>query len=211
LYNDFFTRKVLVIAPHYDDEVIGCGGTLIKYREYIKELVVVHLTYDDVRLQEFNHVKNIMQVNKHFGLTYKDGFLADHYKDCVLDLIKIIQMEKPDIVFVPHRQDKHVDHVTTSMITDDAVGKARYWSSFFELSPHKVSHVLEYEIWHPQSDVSITVDITNEFSKKLKLMESYRSQLGFPYLCYIDAISTWRGLIHQKQGKVEAFHLLSVY
>lgn len=50
-------KKIMIIAPHFDDEIIGCGGTICKYRDTFSKLCIVHMTSDDVRINEFEKIK----------------------------------------------------------------------------------------------------------------------------------------------------------
>lgn len=51
---DLAEKKIMIIAPHMDDEVIGCSGTLLANRSKISEIIIVHMTYDERRFSEFN-------------------------------------------------------------------------------------------------------------------------------------------------------------
>ncbi|MEK3661929.1 hypothetical protein BSK49_10840 [Paenibacillus odorifer] len=202
-----FEKNIMVIAPHYDDEIIGCGGTLIKYRDEIKELSVVHLTKDSIRQQEFMCIQDQLGVSDHFHLDFNDGYLLEQYKECVIQLIDIIQNKKPQILMIPHRIDSHPDHQAAYKIAMDAIEKARYWNPKEGGGCHKVSYILEYEVWFPQKEVSVVVDVTENIEIKKSLMNLYKSQSVFPYPKLIETLNGWRGLIHQRGGMIEAYHV----
>src|SRR2546426_12131813 len=44
LITSFRERRVLVLAPHMDDEVLGCGGTLLQHARVGAQLTIVYLT-----------------------------------------------------------------------------------------------------------------------------------------------------------------------
>ena len=60
-------------------------------------------------------------------------------------MIEIIQSEQIDVVFIPHAEDNHLDHIATHEIAMDAIGKARYWST--QNQTCHVKDVFEYEVW----------------------------------------------------------------
>jgi hypothetical protein len=58
---------------------------------------------------------------------------------------------------------------------------------------------------------SMVVNISDVFHTKCELMRFYMSQINsFPYVEYINALNTWRGILHHRQGQAEAFHILSL-
>jgi LmbE family N-acetylglucosaminyl deacetylase len=196
-------KKIMIIAPHFDDEIIGCGGTICKYRDTFSKLCIVHMTSDDVRINEFEKIKKMLKCNCHYQLDAEDGFISDSKKQCVLSLIEIVQKEKPDIVFVPYSRDNHVDHIATNRIAIDAIEKARYWKTQF--AAWKTPFILEYEVWSFQEEVSEVVDITECINDKLDMMRVYQSQLDFDYVNYILYCNGYRGLLFNKKGFSECF------
>lgn len=192
-----------------DDEVVGCSGTILLNRESILELIVVYFTDDVKRIIENNSVGDKMRINKQYNLHLKDGFVAQGYEDGVCQLINIVQKEHPDIVFIPHSKDAHVDHIATHNIAMDALNKARYWKTEYDFwSPE---YVFEYEVWSFLENVSEVVDISAVFEQKLELMSMYQSQLkDYDYLNYIQYINGYRGLLYNKNGKAECFMLRKV-
>lgn len=200
--------RVLVLAPHYDDEIIGCSGSLLKYRKSISNLTIAHMIKSDERESEFKKVSEILNPDKHYIFNLEDGFLEQCYKQAVLELIEVIQKDKPDIILMPHENDNHRDHKTTYRIGLDAIEKARYWNR--KKDEHKVSHIVLYEVWSFMENVSAIVDITDYIKIKKKLMGYYESQLSFPYMEYVNTINGYRGLLHNRYGKAEAFRVISI-
>lgn len=205
---DFSGRTVMIISPHMDDEVIGCSGTITLFRKEINRLIIVHMTEDESRIVEYQEINKLLQVDNHYELCLEDGFIEENYKQAVLKLIEIIQEEKPQLIFIPHSDDNHVDHIATHRIAIDAIEKSRYWND--ESRHHNVQDILEYEVWSFQKKVSYVVDISLVINQKIQLMEVYSSQLDFDYLRFIKYINGYRGLLHNKKGYAECFNLRSV-
>ena len=187
-----------------DDEIIGCSGTMILNRDFMSKLVVVYFTDDRNRKEENNKVANALKIDKQYCLFLKDGFVSQSYEIGVNQLIDIIQIERPDFVFVPHGKDNHVDHIATHNIAMDAIGKARYWQT--EHNVWKIKYIFEYEVWSFQENVSEVIDVSSVFDLKLALMKLYNSQLiDFDYLSYIQYVNGYRGLLYNKKGFAECF------
>ena len=212
MLNAHFSGSVLVIAPHFDDEVIGCGGTLLRFRSQIERLTIVHITAASERREaEFGNVRTVLPIDEHYALQQEDGFCGKNSSELILSLVRVIQLESPDVVFVPHEREAHADHRTAWWLTRDAVEKARYWKSDPPASTHRVQLLLAYEVWTPLSDPSFVCDVTEHFERKCSLLRFYESQLeDFPYVDYVRAFNGWRGLAHHRRGQAEAFAVRSI-
>jgi LmbE family N-acetylglucosaminyl deacetylase len=178
--------KILIIAPHPDDEVLGCGGTIAKYKEKNDKiyLCIVTKAYTPDWSEEFlkNRPKEIAKSNKILGIHHT--FFLD-YPTVKLDTIpqkelndaisKIINTVKPEVVYIPFKSDLNKDH---QIVCE---------SSLVALRPHnhKVKKILSYEIlatteWGgmPESFTpTVYIDITDTFSIKIEAMKAYKSEL----------------------------------
>ncbi len=207
---DEIFQRVLVIAPHFDDEVIGCAGTICKFREQITRLAIVHLTdATNERKKEYAEVQKILTPDQSYSLSLRDGFLLQNYEEGVTNLTNIIQRERPTLIFVPHSHDQHPDHKAANIIGIDAISKSRYSN---QNNVHYVAKtIFEYEVWFPIKSPSVTIDITEFFETKKKLVSMYESQLTeFPYHKYIEYLNGWRGLLFNKDGFAEVFTVRTI-
>ena len=200
-------RRVVVVAPHFDDEVIGCGGALLKARAEMDWLAIVHVTEaSEQRLSEFNAIRDALGVDTHVRLAARDGFVANTGDRVVEQLIEVIQLHRPDVVLAPHRDDDHEDHRAVAGAVWQAAGMARYWSLAPPARPHRVEHVVGYDVWTPLRSPSVVCDVTDVFAQKRALVRAYTSQLAdFPYEDYVTALDGWRGMLHHKSGYAEAY------
>jgi LmbE family N-acetylglucosaminyl deacetylase len=111
--------NVLVLAPHPDDEVIGCGGAVIKHILKGDKVSVLFITSGEAGNREENP-ENLMRVRESeaqqaseiLGMTevdflhQPDGYLA--YNSELLNLLTAkIRAASPDIVYLPHSADAH--------------------------------------------------------------------------------------------------------
>ena len=51
-----------------DDEVIGCSGTLMSMRNQMARLIVVHMSDDECRINEFDNVCRMLKIDEHYRL-----------------------------------------------------------------------------------------------------------------------------------------------
>lgn len=204
-------EKVLVIAPHADDEVLGCGGTIAKYAKAGYEVYVLIMTNASIGAPELFTTDQVHGIRKeailsHNLLGVKKTFFEDFpapslnaYPEYKLSIAisKVVNVIKPTIVFVPHPGDMHQDH------------KAIYRSALVALRPQgdiKVKRILCYETlsetdWTPMNEKPFVpnyfIDITNSFDDKISSMECFKSQLkDFPHsrsLEALEALAKYRG------------------
>lgn len=114
-------RRVLVIAPHMDDEALGCGGTIARHAaigDAVTVIFVAHRIYGHAYDRARHMVERSHALKAKKILKYKDAIfldLADEKLDgSVQSVIIAIEKEvarlKPEIVYIPFRGDNHQDH-----------------------------------------------------------------------------------------------------
>lgn len=187
-------KKVLVFAPHPDDEVLGCGGSLLKKIAAGYDVSIVYMTSGEgtspasQREAEAAGSCRFMGIKDHFFLREPDGFL--HLTPQVAGAVTaILKREDPHIVYVPHQHEKNVDHAATHVIVHSCLAQA---------DPEMV---LAYEVWTPMQNYGLIVDITDVIEKKLEALMVHRSQVDyFPYDELTKALARFRGIV-TGQGK----------
>jgi LmbE family N-acetylglucosaminyl deacetylase len=202
--------KVIVISAHPDDEVIGCGGSLMKHQangDEIYWLIVTNIFQNqgfsadhiESRQREIEKIKSMIEFSSVYKLDYPTMSLTSESINTLIPKISAIFNEvRPEIVYVMNRSDAHSDH----RITFDAV--AACTKSFrypfvkrvlmYEcISETEFAPALLEKVFQP----NYFVDITNFFTEKINLMKIYDSELGqhpFPRsLRNIEALATYRG------------------
>lgn len=189
--------RVVVIAPHNDDEILGVGGTMAKFVKEGHEVIVCEVTAGDlenemVQLQKREAIASheLMGVKTHFmdlpvvGLKeMKTTELNDAFQ-------KHMQKLNPDIVFIPHKGDMHIDH----RMTIEAAMVALRPVTFPKLKAIYAYETLSETDWNiPSADnafiPTMFVEITNEMEIKLKAMECHKSQLcSYPHPRSLEAM-----------------------
>ena len=196
--------KILVFAPHNDDEVLGVGGTIAKYAAQGNEVIVCEVTSGDKSLwkmisDEASRAHKILGVSQTIFLDLPVVGLKDIPTEMINSKFQeVVNSVKPDIAFIPHKGDMHIDHQETSKAAmvalrpiDNPQLKAIYvyeTLSETEWNIPSVDNVFIPNTWN---------DITDYIKIKMQAMECYNSQLrDFPNprsLEAIEALSKLRG------------------
>ena len=114
--------KVLVIAPHADDELFGCGGTLLKLKRAGHEIKCVLVACDKINMRHIGYVsaetrakefeESCLQLStaKPFIMYMKDSMLdCEPISNLVTKLDQIIAEFEPNLMFIPE-PSYHQDH-----------------------------------------------------------------------------------------------------
>ena len=193
--------KVLVIAPHPDDEVLGCGGVIAKHLDEGNEVYVGIVTKECEPLfgEEMDVENKKCALNAHKVLGVTDTFFLD-MPAAMLESVpryqlnssidKLIRQIAPEEVYIPHRGDMHLDH---KMITDACMVALRPRFDYTVKRVYAYETLSESE-WDIPNSVNaflpnVFVDISRYIDKKLSAMEQYKSQIAaFPNPRSIEAI-----------------------
>jgi len=202
-------KRVLVIAPHPDDEVLGCGGIIKRLTDSGIRVTVLVASRGKEKLYSKERILNVRKqaLEAHRILGVSNTVFFD-YPAPELDLVsiselsssisKIITREKPDTVFLPHHGDIHHDHraifnaglVASRPVNDCSV---KYVFCYETLSESEWAPPFGAEVFIPQ----MFVNITKEFSHKIDAMRCYTSQIrNFPNPRSeksIEALANFRG------------------
>jgi LmbE family N-acetylglucosaminyl deacetylase len=215
---------VLVFAPHFDDESLGCGGSIAGHVAEGARVAVVFMTAGDsgsvlpghemdaavsrrVRGAEAQAAARVLGVAESTCLELEDGFL--HWEaDVVREVVRLLRRCRPAIVYGPHDDEVHSDHQATAAMLADAVPRAG-WTVFPALGgePWSVAEVRSYEVWTPLRRPNLYVDITPYVDIKAEAIRQYVSQLAA--IAYHDAVlglNRYRGAMGPGVAFAEAFY-----
>jgi LmbE family N-acetylglucosaminyl deacetylase len=178
--------KILVIAPHPDDEVLGCGGTIAKYAARGDEVSVCYVTkayppdwseeYLQKKEAEIRESNGILGISKRFDLNYPTVMLdMISQKDINSSLAEIIAEVRPDCTFIPHRGDLNKDH---RIVHDAALVSLRPIS-------HLCACIVSYEtLSETEWGTGIStfepryyVNISDTIETKIRAMEAFKTEL----------------------------------
>lgn len=167
--------RVLLIAPHMDDEMIGAGGALALHQaagSVIKVAFVSDSSGDipaatdaNVRWDEAQKACSSIGIQDLQRLDFPDGRLLLHVPEISRTLARLIQEFKPDEIFCPFPGDNHQDHQASAAALRQALN----------LAPFK-GEIWTYEVWSPLWP-NFAVDISSVINKKFEAIRLYSSQL----------------------------------
>lgn len=190
--------KILIIAAHPDDEVLGCFGTaarLIKegYEIYTLILGEGKTSRGDTRvvqshLQELDILeKECVRANELIGIkeVFRSHFADNRFDSAnLLDLVKavekVVSKIQPNIIFTHYERDLNIDHQLTFKAALTAT-RALKGQSVREFYSFEVISSTEFN--YPLSFCPNTYfDISDSLSQKLEAMNIYKSELcEFPH------------------------------
>jgi LmbE family N-acetylglucosaminyl deacetylase len=213
--------NVLIIAAHPDDEILGMGGTISRFVNDAYEVHVVIVTKgtEDLFLKSLietgrNEAKKANEFLGTKSLHFLDGLPAaklDTIPSYQLNkkLFDIIQEIKPEILFIPHREDIHEDH---QLIHKSVLVAVRPNSSIYQPIKIMAYETLSETEWGFNSfSPNVYIDISKHIEAKINAMRCYKSQLKqIPHSRSIDSI---RSLARFRGGTInvkyaEAFMLI---
>ncbi|WP_062650036.1 PIG-L deacetylase family protein [Streptomyces maremycinicus] len=215
-------NRVLVIAPHPDDEVIGCGGSIAKLAQSGAEVTVVivirrergsrdHAVTDEEFATETADACRVLGVKRYITLEEPSrDFAVD--RRLHLAVVRLLREVRPDRVYVPHRDDGDAEHQAVHRLALEALWMAQ--SDFFEEAGPPApppSLVLGYEIWAPLAQAQYTEDVTAQIDLKVEAMQCYRSQLR--HAAWDEAVrglASYRAVTSTGRGHSEAFEVIRV-
>jgi len=199
-------KKVLVIAPHPDDETLGCGGTLLRHKndgDDIHWLVCTSMPESDdyffQREIEIEKVKDRYGFSGYYNLGLKPTFIDEYSSKFLVDKISsVVQSVKPDILYLPFAGDVHSDHKTIFEASLSCTKSFRYP---YVKEVYMMETLSETE-YAPDSRSrcfvpNIFVDISDFVDEKVDIMKIYTSEISdhpFPRsIKNIYALATLRG------------------
>lgn len=223
LVEDFAASCVLVLAPHMDDEVVGCGGTLLKHLQSGALVKVLYLTdgrkgnpalyaqqIPERKLKELEESVAVTRkaeaqaAAKVIGIEHliffdePDAGLRPT-PQVVARLERMLLEERPDVIYVPSPLDSHCDHWATNLILHAAlerVSRSAQWPVL----------IRGYEVWTPLP-VNRLVNISDCIETKMDCLGKFASQTRhINYVRVISSLNAYRSMYFQKgEGYAEAY------
>ncbi|GFZ30880.1 diacetylchitobiose deacetylase [Clostridium zeae] len=209
--------KALIVAPHMDDDIVGCGGTIHRIGQAGAEVSVLYLTNGcrgNSNMQYDEQLGNVrrLEAEKAFhyitGERFKNLFYMDICDECVSkhleetdDLKKILMKDEYDAIFVPYVLDIHPDHRAANYLLTNVLEKI-----------DKKITIYFYEVWVPLIP-NLIVDITASFSEKCNAMKMHESQMATKnYIKMISCLNGYRANFADRDEMLyaEAFYKCSI-
>lgn len=224
--------RILVFAPHPDDEILGCGGTIARYVSEGHEAFVCVVTsprppifdnaaalrngWPHVMYPEIKKAHETLGIKKTFFLQFPCVLLENEPRHILNGKIDdVIRETEPDIVFIPHFGDMQKDHAIVSEAVMVAVRSKNAFAPQYVYSYECLSET-EWNIPHPANAFipNTFIDISGHLQDKVEAMKCYVSQLAdFPNPRSVEAMEALAKLRGSTAGfsAAEAFMLIREY
>src|SRR6266481_4680049 len=201
--------NVLVIAPHPDDESIGCGGTICLHTDRGDHVAAVFLTSGEFALSDLTREKawairegeaeesaRILGITSVTFLRRPDHCLGDGIEEAATELRPLLERQQPQLIYLPHAYDGHPDHRACRPIVQAALSSS--------LIPPPT--LLGYELWTPLSEYDRVENIGQTMARKLQAVRAHRSQIKqIRYDRAVSALNEYRGTMTQVGRYAEVF------
>lgn len=201
--------NVLILAPHPDDECIGCGGTIclhVARGDNVSavfltsgELGLKHLSREEawrVREREAKRAGRILGLSELQFLRCRDWFLGDEIETAATALLPILQRIKPELIYLPHDLEWHPDHKAAWPILRAALAYGK----------DSAPELRAYEVWTPLPEYGHVENVTSVMTQKLKAIRAHASQLKeFNYVTAIRGLNQYRGVLAGNCKYAEVF------
>jgi N-acetylglucosamine malate deacetylase 1 len=205
---------VLVVAPHPDDEALGCGGAICLHCRRGETVRVAFLTSGErgidgvapqlarsVREAEAAAAADVLGVTGMDFLRLPDLALSSHVEDGARRLAGVLEATPPGLIYLPHPVEDHPDHQAALPVVVAALARVAARARWPELRA--------YEVWTPMPRYGWPEDISPVMARKLRAVRCYRSQLhAFRYDRAILGLNRYRGCLAARCRYAEVFRYL---
>jgi LmbE family N-acetylglucosaminyl deacetylase len=200
--------NVLVVAPHPDDESIGCGGTIRLHHAAGERVHAVFLTSGELGLEELpaDDARAVREGEAETAaallglagvsfLRHPDWFLGDVVAEAAADLRAVVERIAPERILFPHAREWHPDHAAAARVVQAAVEPG---GADVEL--------VAYEVWTPMAEFDDVQDVSDVIDEKLAAVRAYGSQLAkFRYDDGVEGLNRFRGALAGHCAYAEVF------
>lgn len=184
-------KRHLVIAPHPDDETLGCGGTLLRARASGDEIYWLIMTGIS-KEQGFSpervacRAAEIDAVSKAYG--FAETIRLD-FPTTTLDTIPIAEIVvaiskvagriEPTDIYLPYRRDAHSDHAT---VFDAAISVTKWfrYGSIERVFVYETQSETDFDL-SPDSvgfRPNVFVDISETIDRKIEIAAIFESEFA---------------------------------
>lgn len=180
-------ERILIVAPHPDDDCISCGGLLALYPGQCDVLLVTD-GYDpsmgdpqiaQIRLHEFESAMKAAKVRQYTTLHLTQYQILQHFQ-----AFSQVDLRPYAYIFVPNRYEYHKDHVAVYKTIKKLYKQQKCRGK-----------LCEYEVWTTLRYPTFYLDISSVIQQKKDLISEYRSQTAqLDYASLALGLNAYRGL-----------------
>lgn len=216
-------KKILIVAPHPDDEILGCGGTMIKNIKAGNEVYVCVVTkgFPPLFSEERTALNRKDTIACHKAIGVKETFYLDFpstqletiaRSDLNGKILEVIRKLQPDEVYIPHWGDMQKDHQMVAEACMVAV-RPKYIPQVKRVYSYETMSETAWNAPNVQNEFipNVFVDISDELEEKKMALSFFKLQVSeFPDARSteaIDALAKYRGALMNLRA-AESFMLI---
>jgi len=198
-------ETIMVFCAHSDDELVGLGGTLLKYASEGKRIVKVIFSYGEMshphlkkhvivkeRIKETKKASKVMGIKETIFLGLKDSDLKREIKRFNIKgkVKRLVKKYRPGKIFITSAIDLHRDHRAVNNVVLEVLKEMKYKGD-----------VYSYEVWNVIDEEMpyMYEDISDYFKRKLTLIKQFESQKRFLYPLLLPII--YRSIKYGRKSK----------
>lgn len=214
IHENSLNKSAIVFSPHFDDETLGCGGTIIKKKKAGANVKIVFMTDGSnshknlisenrlrkIRSEEGLAASQALGLNERdvFFLDFEDTKLTEQTEAALLKVLDILSAYKPIEVFVPYSNEPlySADHLATNHIVMMAIRRLGLKTVIYE-----------YPIWFwchwPWVKVLSMRNRSVIFIFKVSIFSVWRSLRDLRFRVYIgDVLGRKRQALFQHKSQM---------
>ncbi|MFA6553280.1 MAG: PIG-L deacetylase family protein [Patescibacteria group bacterium] len=215
--------NILVIAPHHDDEVIGCGGSIALHAARGDIVIIAYVTQGwsgiPSAVDRGSAVRQIRNESAEAGRILG----VDRAIECgVVDrdfsvnealigqFVRLCRETSPAIIYLPHEHDGDHEHQLVYTMMRQAVWQAAspYFTEYGPAVPLP-DLILGYEVWRPLAAIQMSVNITAVMEHKLRALQCYGSQVSqCDWVSAVKGLAAYRGVTSGAGTYAEVFQVM---
>lgn len=195
-------KRIIVFAPHPDDETLGCGGTIAKKIAEGYEVLIIVMTdgrhaflkvvgidsnptpeeLKEIRKEELKRAMKILGVPEEnlIFLDFVDGTLQEIMEEAEKKVVKILSENFPVEIYFPHKNDDHPDHRAAYHIVKNSVIKLGIPTKMYQylITPKHVRfNSFTNVLLNYFRRNAVYVDISEFFIKKKTAVKEFKTQI----------------------------------
>ncbi|MFT7540694.1 MAG: LmbE family N-acetylglucosaminyl deacetylase [Gammaproteobacteria bacterium] len=176
--------RVLILAPHPDDDVIGMGGSAALHVEQGDDVHVIVVysglsgdpeqrwdpsEYGPMRQREARAGGAHLGLSSYEFWDYPEGHSPAPYEvlKAAVHLGECIQKLAPDVVYCPWIGEHHLDHHVLARVTRLALARIKFAGTAWG-----------YEVWSPLIPTHV-INIDSVFERKVTALREHKTQLDY--------------------------------
>lgn len=201
--------RVLIVSPHPDDETLGAGGTILRYKNFGAEVHWLNFTdmateygYSqkevEKRTREIKEVVNLYNFDGFINFRFKPAGLNEYKeKELVEKTAKIIRDIGPELIILPYENDIHSDHRIVFQTVYCCTKVFRY-PSVKQIMSMEILSETDFACYSRGFIPNYFVDVSDFIEKKIQALKTYESEIQnhpFPRSEEgVKALATIRGI-----------------